>query len=96
MCASVLADLPGCSVATTSTCTAKLECLDKIRTCGRSCFENEFLEEFFSAFQRNNYLLTNLKYQIFRQTMVHYFSIYGCQVMAQYDKILIPFPASPE
>ena len=41
---SVLADLPGHSIATTVTYTTKLECFDKIRTRGKSNFENEFLE----------------------------------------------------
>ena len=41
---SVLADLPGRSVATTCTCTTKLERFDKIRTCSKNNFENEFLE----------------------------------------------------
>ena len=39
---SVLADLPGRSIATTSTYTMKLECFDKIRTRGKSDFENKF------------------------------------------------------
>ena len=46
--ASVLADLPGHSVATTSTCTKKLEPFDEIRTRGKINFENEFLEMIFS------------------------------------------------
>ena len=41
---SVLADLPGRSVATTSTYTTKLERFDEIRTCGKCNFDNEFLE----------------------------------------------------
>ena len=43
----VLADLPGRSVATTSTCTTKLERFDEIRTRSKSNFENEFLEMVF-------------------------------------------------
>ena len=38
----VLADLPGRSVATTSTCMMKLERFDKIKTRGKSYFENKF------------------------------------------------------
>ena len=41
---SVLADLPSCSIATTSMYTTKLEHFDEIRTRGKSSFENEFLE----------------------------------------------------
>ena len=44
VCVCVLADLPGCSLATTSTCTTKLERFDEIRTRGKSIFEDEFLE----------------------------------------------------
>ena len=40
----VLADLPGRSVATTNTCTTKLERFDEIRTRNKSNLENEFLE----------------------------------------------------
>ena len=39
----VLADLPGRSVATTSTYTTKLERLDEIGTRGKRNFESEFL-----------------------------------------------------
>ena len=39
-----MADLPGRSVAITSTCTTILECFDEIRTLGKYNFENEFLE----------------------------------------------------
>ena len=46
--ASVLADLPSHSVATTSTCTKKLEPFDEMRTRAKSNFENEFLEMVFS------------------------------------------------
>ena len=41
---SVLTDLPGHSIATTSTYTTKLERFDEIRTRGQSNFEKEFLE----------------------------------------------------
>ena len=45
----VLADLPGRSVPTTSTCTTKLERFDrKIRTRGKRNFEKELLEMVFS------------------------------------------------
>ena len=46
MCVSILADLPGRSVTTTSTCTMKLECFNKIRTHGKINFENKFLAIF--------------------------------------------------
>ena len=42
-----LADLPGRSVATTNTCTTKLEHFDEIRIHGKSNFEDEFLEMVF-------------------------------------------------
>ena len=41
---SVLADLTGRLVATTSTYTTKLEHFDGIRTRGKNNFENEFSE----------------------------------------------------
>ena len=44
MCVSELADLPGHSIATTSTYTTKSERFDEIRTHSKSSFENEFLE----------------------------------------------------
>ena len=44
---SVLADLPGRSIATTGTFTMKLEHFDEIKTCGKSNFKNEFLEMLF-------------------------------------------------
>ena len=44
---SALADLPGRSVATTSTYTTELERFDEIRTRGKSNFENKFLEMVF-------------------------------------------------
>ena len=40
----VLADLQCSSVATTSTCTTKLERFDEIRTRGISNFKSEYLE----------------------------------------------------
>ena len=48
---SVLADLPGHSIATTSTYATKLECFDEIRTRGKSNFENEFLEMVFQLLE---------------------------------------------
>ena len=42
--ASDLADLPGHSVAITSTCMTKLERFDEIGTRGNHNFENNFLE----------------------------------------------------
>ena len=47
----VLADLPGRSVATTSTCMTKLERFDAIRTRGKSNFKNEFLEMLFQLLE---------------------------------------------
>ena len=41
---SVLADLPGRSIATPSMYTMELERFDEIKTCGKSNFENKFLE----------------------------------------------------
>ena len=51
MCVFVLAELPGHSVATTSTCTTKLERFDEIRTRGKSHFENKFLEMVFQLLE---------------------------------------------
>ena len=42
-----MADLPGCSVAITSTCTTKLGVLMKLEPCGEHNFENKFLEVIF-------------------------------------------------
>ena len=39
-----MTDLPGHSVAITSTCTTKLERFDEIRTHGKYNFKNELLE----------------------------------------------------
>ena len=39
-----ISDLPGHSVAITSTCKAKQERFDEIRTHGKYNFENKFLE----------------------------------------------------
>ena len=51
----VLADLPGRSVATTSTCMTKLERFDgKIRTRGKSNFEKELLEMVFQLLEEIN------------------------------------------
>ena len=47
MCVCILADLLGRSVATTNTCTTKLDRSDEIRTCSKSNFENKFLEMVF-------------------------------------------------
>ena len=47
----ILADSPGRLVATTSTCTAKLERFDEIGTHGKSNFENEFLEMVFQLLE---------------------------------------------
>ena len=66
---SVLADLPGHSIATTSTYTTKLERFDKIRTHNKVISKTNFRDSF-SAFRRNNYLLTKLEHKIFRETMV--------------------------
>ena len=52
MLVSVLADLPGRSIATTSTYTTKLDCCDEIRTSGKSNLENEFLEMIFQLLQQ--------------------------------------------
>ena len=66
-----MADLLGHSVSHTSTCTKKLEGFDEIGIRGKRNFESEFLEMFFSAFGRNNYLLMKLEHRIFRETTVH-------------------------
>ena len=47
----VLADLPGRLVATTSTCTTKLQRFDEIRTRGNRNWENEFLEMVFQLLE---------------------------------------------
>ena len=47
----ILADLPGLSVATTSTCTSKLEPFDEIRTRGKSNFESKFFEMVFQLLE---------------------------------------------
>ena len=41
----------GRSVATTSTCTTKLERFDEITTRGKNYFESEFLETVFQLFE---------------------------------------------
>ena len=46
-----MVDLPGCSVAITSTCMIKLEGFDEIRTCGKRNFEKEFLEMVFQILE---------------------------------------------
>ena len=69
MCACEMTDLPGCSVATTSTCKTKLECFDQPRTHGKHIFKNNFLEIAFQLLEEN-YLLTKLEHQIFRETTV--------------------------
>ena len=48
----ILADLPGRSVNTTSTCTTKLERFDEIRTRSKSFFKNEFLEMVFQLLEK--------------------------------------------
>ena len=48
---SALADLPGRSVATTSTYMTKLERFDKIRFFGNSNFGNKFLEMVYQLFE---------------------------------------------
>ena len=52
MCACVLADLPGRLITTISMYTMKLERFDKIRTHGKSDFENEFLEMVFQLLEK--------------------------------------------
>ena len=47
----VLADLPGRSIATPSTCKLKLECFDEIRFLGKSNIQNEFLEVLFQLLE---------------------------------------------
>ena len=68
----ILADLPGRSVATTSTCTTKLEHFDQIRTRGKSNFENKLLETVFQLLEEIIFY-----YEIgalnFWKTMVLYF-----------------------
>ena len=51
MLVSVMADLEGSSVLTTSTYTMKLERFAEIRTHGQSNFENEFLEILFQLLE---------------------------------------------
>ena len=48
---SVLADIPGRSIATISTYMAKLECFDENRTRGKGNFENELLEMVFQLLE---------------------------------------------
>ena len=40
------------SVAISSICTIKLECFDKIRTCGNCDFKNEFFKEAFQFLKK--------------------------------------------
>ena len=70
MCVSVLADLPGCSVATPSTYTTKLEHFDEIRTPGKSNFKNEFIEMVFQLLEEIIIFLAKLERQILRETTV--------------------------
>ena len=60
---SVLADLPGHSVATTSTHTTKLERFDKIKLVAKVISETNFRDGL-SAFRINNSLLTKLEHRI--------------------------------
>ena len=46
-----MADLPGHSVAITSTFQKKLERIDEIGVCGKRNFENEFLEMVFQLLE---------------------------------------------
>ena len=52
MCVCEMADLPGRSVAITSTCTMKLEHYDEIRTCHKCNFETKFLEIIFQLLEQ--------------------------------------------
>ena len=60
MCVCEMADVPVCLIATTSTCTMKLERFDKIRTPDKRNFENKFLRLFFSFWV--NKLVTKLEH----------------------------------
>ena len=62
-----MADLPGHSLAITS--TTKLERFDEIRIHGKRHFENKFLHRVFSIFTKNNDLSTKLDHQILRETI---------------------------
>ena len=47
----ILADLPGRSVATASTCMMKFKRFDEIKTRSKSNFKNEFLEMVFQLLE---------------------------------------------
>ena len=68
----VLANIhvPGLSVATTSTCTTKLEHFDEVRTRGKRNFKSEFFEMVFQLLEKITIytVLKKLEYQIFRET----------------------------
>ena len=67
---SVLADLQGRLIVTTSTYMTKLEYFDEIRTRGKSNFENQLLEMVSGLSRRNNYLSMKLEHRIFRESTV--------------------------
>ena len=69
---SALADLPGRSVATTSTYMTKLERFDEIKTRGKSNFENKFLEIvlFMNEIGASNF---SRNYSITTQNFLYYF-----------------------
>ena len=65
----ILDDLLGRSVATTSTCTTKLDGMMKLELVAK-VLSKQIFRTGFSVFRRNNYLLTKLEHRIFRETMV--------------------------
>ena len=66
---SVLADLPGCSIATTSTYMTKLGRLMKLELMAKVISKTNFRDGF-STLRRNNYLLMKMEHRIFKETMV--------------------------
>ena len=68
---SILADLPGCSIATNSTCTTKLEHFDEIWTHGKSNFGNEFLEMIFQPLEKVIIYEQIWSIEFFEETTVH-------------------------
>ena len=74
--ASDLADLPGHSVAITSTCTTKLERFDEIGTRGNRNFENEFSEMVFQILEEI-ISINEISCRIYRETTVEVTGAYA-------------------
>ena len=86
----VLADLQCSSVATTSTCTTKLERFDKIRTRGISNFKNKFLEMAFQLLGEIIIYLRNWSVELLEK--LQYVLIYFCRLLLLDVQLCLPRP----